>query len=77
MININLVAILILISNYCLGDSLDLSIEFIYDDVKYDIPFYVDFSGNAGYWTWNDDLRFILRLAICEYLNNSYPHGSY
>lgn len=64
------------------GDSIDLNIfvEFIFDDVKYDIGFYVDYSGNAGSWCWEDgyqaededELQFILRMAICQYLDAHY-----
>ncbi len=65
------------------GDSIDLEIgiEFVFDGKNYNVSFDIDYSGNKGCWTWDDDYQaededepqYILRMAICEYLNDNYP----
>lgn len=65
-----------------IGDEMNLSIgiEFVFDDKGYDISFDVDYSGNKGHWTWDDDYQaededepqYVLRTYICNYLDRVY-----
>ena len=64
------------------GDSNDLIIrvKYEFDGKVSEFGFDLDYSGNAKNWIWDDDfeyedesdLQYILREAICGYLNEHY-----
>lgn len=61
---------------------LNISITYIFDNKKHDVDFDIDYSGNSVNWIWTDDyeyddendLQYILRNAVCKYLNSHYPY---
>ena len=60
-----------------------LSVEYVFDQKETNVVFYVDYSGNIGSWNWDDnfeyddetDLEYILRNAVCKYLDKNYSQS--
>lgn len=57
-----------------------ISISYTYDNIKYNVGFELDYSGNSKCWIWSDyfecedenNLHLIFRKTICRYLNVHY-----